>query len=267
MDRRLLIIVIGGFALLTGGALFFLSSSKPAAPVEAKPEPIKTRPSLPVGSTPLPEPPPVEIKKAEPAARAAAPKRVEKAPEPAAPVAADDKGELHLDADVPGAQVFIDRVFYGPTPVVVPNLSVGAHQLNMSATGFEGISQSIDVEPGPRNLKVEFKTVRLNASIDVIHKHRTGSCRGKLVATPQGMRYETTDKDDAFSVGLLDLDDFQIDYLKKNLKIAVKKGKKYDFTDPDGNADRLFVFQRDVEKARTRLKSGDAPAKPAATPQ
>ena len=31
-------------------------------------------------------------------------------------------------------------------------------------------------------------------------------------------------------------------------------------TDPDGNADRLFVFQRDVDKARQRLAKGDAPA-------
>jgi hypothetical protein len=33
----------------------------------------------------------------------------------------------------------------------------------------------------------------------------------------------------------------------------VRKGRQYNFTDPDGNADRLFVFQRDVEKVRKRL--------------
>ena len=260
MNRRLLSIVIGGFAVLAGGALFFFSSPKPAPKAKDTPQPVASKPSLPVRR--LPEPPPVEIKKAEPARRAAAaPRAVEKTPavEPAA-TAAVDKGELRVEADVPGAQVFVDRVFYGPAPVVVPNLSVGAHQLNVSATGFEGISESIDVETGPRTMRVEFKTVRLNASIDVIHKHRMGSCRGRLVATPEGIRYETTNKDDAFSAGLLDLDDFQVDYLQKNLKVAVKKGKKYDFTDPDGNADRLFVFQRDVDKARTRLKNGDAPA-------
>ena len=36
--------------------------------------------------------------------------------------------------------------------------------------------------------------------------------------------------------------------------------KRYDFTDPQGNADRLFVFHRDVDKARERLKNGDPPA-------
>ena len=87
-----------------------------------------------------------------------------------------------------------------------------------------------------------------------------GSCRGQLVATPQGIRYNTTDKDDAFSVPLPSLETFEVDYLAKNLKVKLLKGKRYDFTDPDGNADRLFVFHRDVEKARDRLKKGDPPA-------
>jgi hypothetical protein len=95
--------------------------------------------------------------------------------------------------------------------------------------------------------------VRLDASVNVIHKHRFGSCRGRLVATPQGLRYETTDKDDAFTVSLSDLDRFQVDYLNKNLRVELRKGKRYDFTDPEGDADRLFVFHRDVDKARQRL--------------
>ena len=32
------------------------------------------------------------------------------------------------------------------------------------------------------------------------------------------------------------------------------------FTDPEEDADRLFVFHRDVEKARDRLRQGDTPA-------
>ena len=82
---------------------------------------------------------------------------------------------------------------------------------------------------------------------------------GTLVATAQGLRYDTTNKSDAFSVPLPSLDVFQIDYLEKNLKVKPRKGKQYNFTDPEGNADRLFVFHRDVEKARDRLKKGDAP--------
>ena len=85
-------------------------------------------------------------------------------------------------------------------------------------------------------------------------------CTGRLIATPQGLRYETPDKEDAFTTSLLDLDTFEVDYLEKNLRIKPTKGKRYDFTDPQGNADRLFVFHRDVDKARQRLKKGDPPA-------
>ncbi|MBI4484621.1 MAG: hypothetical protein HY655_01295, partial [Acidobacteria bacterium] len=96
--------------------------------------------------------------------------------------------------------------------------------------------------------------------IDVVHRHGVGSCRGRLVATPAGIRYETSNRDDAFTTGLLDLETFQVDYLAKNLRVKLPKGRQFNFTDPDGNADRLFVFHRDVERARERLRKGDAPA-------
>ena len=110
------------------------------------------------------------------------------------------------------------------------------------------------IAAGARESAVKFRTVRLDASLDVIHRHRLGSCRGTLVATPTGLRYDTSDKDDLFSARLQDLETFQVDYLNKNLRVQPRRGKRYDFTDPDGNADRLFVFHRDVERARERLK-------------
>ena len=57
-----------------------------------------------------------------------------------------------------------------------------------------------------------------------------------------------------FSVPLSALEGFDVDYLAKTLHVRLAKGKKYDFTDPDGNADRLFVFHRDVDKVRQQLK-------------
>ncbi|MEQ1758798.1 MAG: PEGA domain-containing protein [Vicinamibacterales bacterium] len=188
------------------------------------------------------------------------------APEPAAPVAeapaepAADVATLRIDSDVPGAQVFLDRQFVGAAPVTAENIKPGSHQLNVSAEGFEGIAQTIDVSPGPRDITVRFREVRLNAKIAVIHKHRIGSCKGELVATPQGIRYDTTDKDDAFTATLADLEAFQVEYLDKTLKVKVRRGKQFNFSDPEGNADRLFVFHRDVDKARTRISKGDTPA-------
>ena len=169
-------------------------------------------------------------------------------------------GTLRIEADVPNAQVFIDRQFIGTAPVTAEGVKPGTHQLNVSAEGFEGIARTIDVEPGPRDVAIRFKEVRLNATIAVVHKHRMGSCKGELVATAQGLRYDTDDKDDRFTSTLADLETFLVDYQDKNLKVKVWKGKQYNFTDPDGNADRLFVFQRDVDKARQRLSKGDSAA-------
>jgi hypothetical protein len=162
-------------------------------------------------------------------------------------------GTLRIEADVPNAQVFLDRQFIGTTPLTAEGVKPGSHQLNVSAEGFEGIVQTIDVEPGPRDVAIRFHEVRLNATLAVVHKHRMGSCTGQLVATPQGLRYDTDDKEDRFSAPLGDLETFTVDYQDKNLRIKVRKGRQYNFTDPDGNADRLFVFQRDVEKVRKRL--------------
>lgn len=229
------------------------------------PEP--ARDVAPGPASPAPKAPAAApAKPAAPAGPARRPRAAEKpAPEAAATPelvveAVVDTGTLHIDSDVPGAQVFIDRVFIGATPVTASNVKPGQHQLNVSAEGHEGIARTIDVEPGPRDITLRFKEVRLAVRIDVVHKHRMGSCKGTLVATPQGLNYQTTDKDDAFTAALLDLETFQVDYLEKNLKVKAKKGRQFNFTDPEGNADRLFVFHRDVEKVRERLKKGDAPA-------
>jgi hypothetical protein len=132
----------------------------------------------------------------------------------------------------------------------------------VSAPGFEGVAETIDVEPGPRELMIKLREVRLDAEIDVIHKHRMGSCKGRLVATPQGMKYETSDQSDRFDIALGDFETLEVDYLKKNLTLKIKKGRTFDFADAEGNADHLFVFHRDVVKARARLLKGDPPATP-----
>lgn len=167
---------------------------------------------------------------------------------------------LHIDSDVPGAQVFLDRRFVGEAPVVAENVAPGSHQLNVSAEGFDSVVTTIDVVPGDREIVVKLREVRLDVSLDVIHKHRFGSCDGRLVATPQGLRYETTNENDGFTTALLDLETFEVDYLDKNLSVRLQEGRQFNFTDPEGDADRLFVFHRDVEKARERLGRGDPPA-------
>ncbi len=88
------------------------------------------------------------------------------------------------------------------TPVTATDVAPGSHRLNVSAAGHEGTADTIEVQPGERDIMVRFKEVRLDAALDVVHKHRLGSCRGRLSATPQGLRYETSDKDDVFAAPL-----------------------------------------------------------------
>ena len=103
-------------------------------------------------------------------------------------------------------------------------------------------------------ITLKFKEVRLDASVAVVHKHSMGrSCEGRLMATPQGIRYDTANKNDAFAFPFGALEVFEIEYLKKELKVKQKGGKTWNFTDKSENADKLFVFHRDVTKAREKM--------------
>ncbi|MFN7980500.1 MAG: PEGA domain-containing protein [Vicinamibacterales bacterium] len=263
MNQRVLAFVAVA-ALVLGAGVYLLmpSAPKPAPEADsaaARPAPA---PAPRPRATPAPAPAPAPAEPARP--REARPRTPAPAPEPAAPAPAEapaaDAVTLRIETDVPDAQVFVDRNFLGKSPVTTTEVKPGTHQLNVSATGFDGVAQSIDVKPGSQQITVKLREVKLNAAIDVVHKHRMGSCKGRLIATPQGLRYDTTDKDDAFRTPLMDMETFEVDYLEKNLRIKLKGGKSFNFTEPSGNADKLFVFQRDVQKARERLKKGDTPA-------
>ena len=259
--NRFTVIAAVGVVMTLAGGLAYLSlrpAPKPAAALRAASAPAPR----PAAAPPKAETPPVVPPAASTRRRAAARPEAASAAAPAPAETPVAGGTLRIESDVDGAQVFIDREYVGVTPLTANGLAPGSHRVNVSAQGYEGFSETIDVAAGSRELRVTFKDVRLAASLPVVHKHRFGSCRGRLVATPQGLRYETSDKGDAFTAGLLDLGAFQVDYLEKNLRLTLRSGKRYDFTDPEGNADHLFVFHRDVEKARERLKKGDRPAQP-----
>jgi hypothetical protein len=222
---------------------------------EPPPGPAATTSPGPAPSAPAAAPETPRVTKPLPARKA-------EAPAPAAPAApaAPTTGELHIDSDVPGAMVFLDRKFIGNAPTTATDLAPGRHQLNASAEGYDGYSDTIEVAAGPADVMVRFKEIRLNEKVDVVHKHAFGSCEGQLLADPQGIRYETTNKSDAFSMKYAEIETFAVDYLKKNLVIKKRGGKQYNFTTKAENADPLFVFHRNVDKVRQQV-AGKAAAR------
>ena len=191
-----------------------------------------------------PTPRPTPAAPAVPEARATPRPRTE--PRPEAAVAT-----LRVDADVPGANVFLDRKFVGTTPVETREFEPGPHRLNVSAEGYDMHAEMIDLAAGSREVVVRFKEVRLDEQLDVAHKHGVGSCRGRLLATVAGLRYEADKAGDSFAAPFSSLEPLQVDYLNRNLRVKQRGGKTWNFT--ADSADALLTFQKAVESARKRM--------------
>jgi hypothetical protein len=163
---------------------------------------------------------------------------------------------LAVEADVPGADVFVDREYKGKAPIVIKGLLPGRHHLNVAAEGFDGYSDGVEVTGKAQTVSVRLKDVTLDVSVDVVHKHAFGSCRGRLYATPAGLRYRASKPDDSFEAPLSAIEELQIDYPKKNLRVKLREGRTYNFTHPTGDVDALLAFAQAVDKARKRLEEG-----------
>ncbi len=241
--------------VLTGGATYFLllgPSVQPEPETSPVPPPLSAPPAAPTAVPTEPEPTPIEPEVTE------TPLPILE-PAPAAildPVSAPPQIVLQIAADIDGADVFIDRQYVGTTPFKSAALAPGRYRVNVSAPGYETHVEDVEVTGTPASMMVTFKEVRLDERTAVVHKHRFGDCAGVLVATTSGIRYQTSD-DDAFEVALDALEEFTVDYLEHNLRIKVRDGRTYNFTDDQENADALLVFHREVENARNRLALGD----------
>lgn len=222
--------------------------------------PTEPRPPAPV---PVPKPAVEAAPAPSPAPEPAAPRATAKAttrpnekpsPEPMPAPAAPPKPTLRVSSDVDGAHVFVDRKYVGNTPLNTNDVTPGSHQVNVSAEGYDGVSESVTVaDSGNTDLHVSLKTVRLNVSVPVVHKHAMGSCEGTLSADPDGLHYETSNASDAFSLPLSELEVFSTDYAQKVLKVKKRGGKTWNFTTKAPNADALVSFQQAVDRARQKL--------------
>jgi hypothetical protein len=249
MNRGAVILAGGAVALAAAGGLLMLAwPSDPASP---------GKPDRPAASAPASSP--VATPRATPA-RQAEDRRPATDTEPT-PAAAKPRttASLFVESDVPETTVFVNRVFKGEAPLRIDDLAPGSYQINLSPQGYESVALPVEVTAGEeKTLSWKFKEVRLNERIAAVHKHGIGSCSGTLSATPRGLAYETTHAD-AFLVPLTELEAFEVNYIEKNLRVRVPGGKTFNFSDPDGNADRLYLFHQNVEKARKRLKDGKRP--------
>jgi len=253
-------VIVGGLVvlLLIGAGAWFLTRAPGEAPTAATAPAKAPRPAAPVPETaavPAPEPAPAP---AETSRRAAAPRKAPApAPAPVAPAPKADAATLTVESDVPGASVFVDREFVGIAPVTLKDLAPGSKRINLSVEGYEGVQRSVDIVPGDNTVTMRFREVRLNTSVGVAHKHGMGGCDGTLRATIDGLSYETRNKGDAFSLKYEQIETFEVNYLEKNLKVKQRGGKTWNFTDKAAaNADKLFVFHRDVSAAREKLAKG-----------
>ena len=222
------------------------------------PEPVAPAPTVqaPLETTPVSPPPRASTPPATPAARPRRPesRRVVKS-EPATPAPySAAHPSLRVTSDVAGAFVFVDRKYLGKTPLDTSDVEPGSHHLQVSAEGYDGTSQSIEIAAGgPTDVAVSLKTVALNASVPVVHKHRLVSCEGTLAADVRGLRYQTANRGDAWTLTFGDLEKFALDYQSKTLQIRQRGGRTWNFTTRASNADPLLVFQRQVDHARSRL--------------
>ena len=151
------------------------------------------------------------------------------------------------------ASVFVDRRFVGKAPVDVRDIPPGPHRLNVSADGYAMHAEEVEIGAEPRTVSVRFTELRLDESLAVIHKHAVGSCQGVLKASLEGIGFEAPSGKDSFRAPFEDLARFDVDYLKKSLRVSLRGGRNFNFTVEGQSADPLLVFQQKVEAARKRL--------------
>jgi PEGA domain-containing protein len=91
----------------------------------------------------------------EPSPLRATPTRAERPAPPAAAIGGD--GYLEIDSD-PTAELFLDGVDMGPTPLFHHRVSSGQHALRLEASGYTTQRVAVRVEPG----RTFTKTYKLN---------------------------------------------------------------------------------------------------------
>ncbi len=123
-------------------------------------------------------------------------------------------------------------------------------------------SDEIGALPESRSILTQSNDVRLETSIDVVHRHFLGSCTGRLSATDVGLRYDAAQGEDGFTTPFPDIEKVEINYPRGNLRVKIRGGRTYNFRDADGRANRLLLFVQDVELATSKWSRAAASTSP-----
>jgi hypothetical protein len=102
-------------------------------------------------------------------------------PRPAAPGGSDEPAArgLRVEVDVPDADVFVDRVYKGKAPLVLSDVAPGSHRINVSAEGYDGYAETVEVTGADQLVSVRFKQVRLAAA-----RRRRTQARDRVLSRP-----------------------------------------------------------------------------------
>ena len=93
---------------------------------------------------------------------------------------------------------------------------------------------------------------RLDARVTVVHKHRFGDCEGTLRAVPGTLTYATENKEDAFRLAFAEIESFDMDAPRKNLRIRRRGGRTWNFTTKEESAAALVAFHREASNRLRR---------------
>ena len=131
--------------IISAGAGLWLkfrqADSTQAQPAPAvAPAPAQAKAAEAPAATPAPSPSPAPIKAVS-------------APAPKAP----EKARASISSDPAGADVFIDGVKAGSTPLSLDSIAPGSHQIKVSEDGYDAWTGSLEAQPG--------KTATVNASL------------------------------------------------------------------------------------------------------
>jgi hypothetical protein len=110
-----------------------------AQPLRVDPEPIVTAPEASAVAEAVVEPVPAPGR-----TPTVAPRRVERASPPAS--AAAGRGSLQILSRPPGAQVTLDGRVIGRTPLVIPDVRTGRHDVRLELAGFRPWATSVSVD-------------------------------------------------------------------------------------------------------------------------